>query len=137
MRVANGIPLESPLPYRRHHKLRRNVEGTDRTDAMQKRLRVDVKVNGRSYASHVATEAYGVARVRDATNGALKMPAELQRARCLFSNRNLHSMMPLVPTPARLKLLQACDQYHSSRAVHYRLLFALSMASQHKRPLLA
>ena len=27
----------------------------------------------------------------------------------------LHSRMPLVPTPARLKLLHACDQWHSSR----------------------
>jgi hypothetical protein len=30
---------------------------------------------------------------------------------------NLHSRMPLIPTPLlRLKLLQACDQWHSSRA---------------------
>jgi hypothetical protein len=35
--------------------------------------------------------------------------------RCAFFDRNLHSRMPLVPTPARLKLLQACDQWHSSR----------------------
>jgi hypothetical protein len=28
---------------------------------------------------------------------------EAQRARCAFSGRNLHSRMPLVPTPARLK----------------------------------
>jgi hypothetical protein len=35
--------------------------------------------------------------------------------RCAFSDGNLHSRMPLVPTPARLKLLQACDQWHSSR----------------------
>jgi hypothetical protein len=35
-------------------------------------------------------------------------PSEI--ARCAFFGRNLHSRMPLVPTPARLKLLQACDQ---------------------------
>jgi hypothetical protein len=35
--------------------------------------------------------------------------------RCAFFGRNLHSRMPLVPTPARLKLLHACDQWHSSR----------------------
>jgi hypothetical protein len=35
--------------------------------------------------------------------------------RCAFSDRNLHSMMPLVPTPARLKLLHACVQWHSFR----------------------
>jgi hypothetical protein len=29
--------------------------------------------------------------------------------------RMLHSRMPLVPTPVCLKLLQACDQYPSSR----------------------
>jgi hypothetical protein len=36
-------------------------------------------------------------------------------ARCAFFGRNLHSMMPLVPTPARLTLLHAYDQWHSSR----------------------
>jgi hypothetical protein len=35
--------------------------------------------------------------------------------RCEFFGRNPHSRMPLVPTPARLKLWQACDQWHSSR----------------------
>jgi hypothetical protein len=34
----------------------------------------------------------------------------------LFFDRNPYSRMPLVPTPARLKLSHACDQYHSSRA---------------------
>jgi hypothetical protein len=34
----------------------------------------------------------------------------LPLARCAFFGRNLHSRMPLVPTPARLKLLHACDQ---------------------------
>jgi hypothetical protein len=32
-----------------------------------------------------------------------------------FAGRNLHSRMPLVPTPARLNLLHACDHWHSSR----------------------
>jgi hypothetical protein len=36
------------------------------------------------------------------------------RARCAFSDRDLHSRMPLVPTPARLKLEHACDQWHFS-----------------------
>jgi HrpA-like RNA helicase len=36
---------------------------------------------------------------------------------CAFFDRNLHSRMPLVPTPACLKLLHACDQWHSSRVV--------------------
>jgi hypothetical protein len=40
--------------------------------------------------------------------------------RCAFFNRNPHSRMPLVPTPARLKRAAsseqaACDQWHSSR----------------------
>jgi hypothetical protein len=35
--------------------------------------------------------------------------------RCPFSDRNLHSRMPLDPTHVRLKLLHACDQWHSSR----------------------
>jgi hypothetical protein len=38
-----------------------------------------------------------------------------KKVRCAFFDRDLHSMMmPLVPTPARLK--HACDQWHSSRA---------------------
>jgi aconitase B len=32
-----------------------------------------------------------------------------------FSDRNLHSRMPLDATHVRLKLLHACDQWHSSR----------------------
>jgi hypothetical protein len=44
------------------------------------------------------------------------------RVRCAFLGRNLHSRMPLIPSPTRLKLLHACDQWHSS-ATHssYRL----------------
>jgi hypothetical protein len=44
---------------------------------------------------------------------ALKVASQLHGAR--FFGRILHSRMPLDPTPARLKLLQACDQWHSSR----------------------
>jgi hypothetical protein len=40
---------------------------------------------------------------------------EGEKVRCAFSDRNLHSRMPLDPTHARLKLLHACDQWHSSR----------------------
>jgi hypothetical protein len=35
--------------------------------------------------------------------------------RCSGFNRKLHSRMLLILTPARLKLLHACDQWHSSR----------------------
>jgi hypothetical protein len=34
---------------------------------------------------------------------------------CAFLDRSLHSRMPLDPTQVRLKLLRACDQWHSSR----------------------
>jgi Cu/Zn superoxide dismutase len=34
---------------------------------------------------------------------------------CALFGRNLHSRIPLARTPARLKLLHACDQCHSSR----------------------
>jgi hypothetical protein len=37
------------------------------------------------------------------------------KVRCAFFGRSLHSRMPLDPTPARLKLLQTCDQWLSSR----------------------
>jgi hypothetical protein len=35
--------------------------------------------------------------------------------RCAFTDRKLHSRMPLDPTHVRLKVLHACDQWHSSR----------------------
>jgi hypothetical protein len=35
--------------------------------------------------------------------------------RCALFDRNLHSRMPLDPMHVRLKLLHACDQWHSSR----------------------
>jgi SAM-dependent methyltransferase len=41
-------------------------------------------------------------------------PAAASAARCAFLERKLHSRMPLVPTPARVKLEHACDQCHSS-----------------------
>jgi hypothetical protein len=40
---------------------------------------------------------------------------QLKLARCAFSDRILHSRMPLDPTHVRLKLLHACDRWHSSR----------------------
>jgi hypothetical protein len=42
--------------------------------------------------------------------------AILNLVRCAVFDRNLHSRVALVPTPARLKRLHACDQWHSSRA---------------------
>jgi hypothetical protein len=39
----------------------------------------------------------------------------VEAARCAFADRKLHSRMPLDPTHVRLKLLHACDQWHSSR----------------------
>jgi hypothetical protein len=44
--------------------------------------------------------------------------------RFFFSDRNSQLRMPLVPTPARLKLLQACDQCHFS-GVHFSYRFTL------------
>jgi hypothetical protein len=40
-------------------------------------------------------------------------------------DRNLHSRMPLDPTHVRLKLLHACDQWHSSRESTASYWFAL------------
>jgi hypothetical protein len=39
---------------------------------------------------------------------------EVTKVRCAFFDRYLRSRMSLVPTHARLKLLHACDQCHSS-----------------------
>jgi hypothetical protein len=38
-----------------------------------------------------------------------------KRCACAFSDRTLHSRMPMDPAHVRLKLLHACDQWHSSR----------------------
>jgi hypothetical protein len=40
----------------------------------------------------------------------LSHAAPVLKVQCAFSDEILHSRMPLVPTPARLKLLHACDQ---------------------------
>jgi C-terminal processing protease CtpA/Prc len=40
----------------------------------------------------------------------------VEEVRCAFSDRDLHSRVSLDPTHVRLKLLHACDQWHSSRA---------------------
>jgi hypothetical protein len=42
-------------------------------------------------------------------------PIGCSQVRCAFSDRNLHSRMPLDPTHVRLKLEHACEQWHSSR----------------------
>jgi hypothetical protein len=49
-----------------------------------------------------ALASYGIRDVR--------VDHEPGGVRCTVFDRNLHSMMLLVPTPARLKLLQACGQ---------------------------
>jgi hypothetical protein len=49
-------------------------------------------------------------------NGTLKIHERKSiSCECSFVSRILYSMMPLVHTPARLKLLHVCDQWHSSR----------------------
>jgi hypothetical protein len=39
----------------------------------------------------------------------------LSGVRCAFFDGNLRLRMPVVPTPARLKVDHACDQWHSTR----------------------
>jgi hypothetical protein len=53
------------------------------------------------------------------------------KVRCAVFDRNLHSMMPLVPTPARLKLLHAYNQWHSSRVSTTSYRLALHIACTH------
>jgi hypothetical protein len=49
----------------------------------------------------------------DGVLGTMESP---EVVRCAVFDRNLHSRMPLVPTPLlRLKLLYACNQWHCSR----------------------
>jgi hypothetical protein len=45
--------------------------------------------------------------------------------RCAFFDRDLHSRLPLVHTPAHLQLLHACDHWHSSRVATTSYRFAL------------
>jgi hypothetical protein len=46
--------------------------------------------------------------------------------RCSFSDRILHSRMPLDPTHVRVKLLQACDQWHSSRVSAFLTVYTIN-----------
>jgi hypothetical protein len=55
---------------------------------------------------------------------------ELYDAR--FSTKELHSRMPLVPMPARVKLFYACDQLHSSRVVTFLSVHTVT-PSEHER----
>jgi hypothetical protein len=41
------------------------------------------------------------------------------QAPCAFSDRNFLLRMPLVPTPVRLQLVYACEQWHSSRVATF------------------
>jgi hypothetical protein len=76
---------------------------------------------------HAADYAVPLAHMLEWMDGADGMPpttiteteAWLDRmsVRCPFFDRLLHSMMSLVPTPVRLKLLLACGQCLSSRVV--------------------
>jgi hypothetical protein len=51
--------------------------------------------------------------------------------RCMFCDRNFHSRMPLVPTPARLKLLHACDPAAFLSGGHCLLPLPPLIMSQH------
>jgi uncharacterized membrane protein YccF (DUF307 family) len=52
--------------------------------------------------------------------------------RCAFSDKELHSRMPLEPTPLlRLKRCHACDQWHFSREFTASYRFTLQIASKH------
>jgi hypothetical protein len=45
----------------------------------------------------------------------VSLPQDHKEVRCAFSDRNLHSRMPLDPTHVRLKRCHACDKWHSSQ----------------------
>jgi hypothetical protein len=45
----------------------------------------------------------------------VRSPPNTPYVRCALLDRCLHSFMPLVPTPARLKLFRACGQWYSAR----------------------
>jgi hypothetical protein len=47
-------------------------------------------------------------------------------------DRNLYARVPLVPTPARLKFLQACDQWHASRVSAAFLPFIPQILPKHE-----
>jgi hypothetical protein len=73
--------------------------------------------------SAASTAKEGASKAKEAMTNAVAALTLLQNVRCAFFDRNLHSRIPMVPTPARLKLLHACDQCHSSRVptASYRL----------------
>jgi hypothetical protein len=70
---------------------------------------------------HIATNADWATKVRCASSFSISQHHIATNAdwatkvRCASSDRSVHSRIPLVPMPARLKLLHACDHWHSSR----------------------
>jgi hypothetical protein len=80
-------------------------------NALLVRLRRMVDDDVRVHGGVVPSVATGIAeRRRHRTHPVEAAPSGLFEVRCAFSDRNLHSRMPLVLTPARSKLLPACDQ---------------------------
>ena len=111
MRVTNGFPLGCPLSLTGWRCVFRST-----TEGMLENL-VNLEISHNRIIRLPGTVQHlrRVQRV-DLRFNALQTPPPLAGVRCAFSDRNLHSRMSLDPTHVRLKLLHACDQWHSSRA---------------------
>ena len=84
------------------------------------RLGEDLNTNWNAWETRQRVGEWVYSKVRD-----------YHEVRCAFFGRKLHSRMPLVPTPARFKLLQACAQWHSSRASTASYRFTLQIAPKY------
>jgi hypothetical protein len=67
------------------------------------------------HAAHAAYDFCSANNIHNTAEVAKITKLLKDKVRCAFSNRILHLRMPLDPTHVRLTLLQAYDQWHSSR----------------------
>ena len=116
MRVTNDIPLECSLLLPVHtvncvQTLKVLAEGGDPT-ALWNLGDMHYNGTGGFYENEdAAVEYYRKAALAGHPDGP-----DIVKARCAFSDTNLHSRMLSDRTYVRLKLFHACDQWHSSLA---------------------
>jgi hypothetical protein len=116
-RVTNGILLGCPLFLPVH-----TVNCVQTLKAINHGAMFDVDLVSK-LANLTGNEMRAASQIRYRTSGG-----QAFAARCAFSDRILHSRLPLDPTHVRLKLFHACDQWHSSRQCTALTVVAINYA---------